>query len=60
MTFVVAQRITGVTGLRGRSVRARRLLTNRLSTWCRLTPQERADLYVSRLPIAVLAAPNGQ
>jgi len=60
MTFVVARRINGATGLCGRSAHARRLLANRLSTWRRLTPQERADLYVSRLPTAVLAARHGQ
>jgi hypothetical protein len=61
MTFIVAQRVTGATSLRGRSMlRARRLMTNRLTARRRLTPQERANLYVSRMPIAVLAPPNGR
>jgi hypothetical protein len=60
MTFVVAHRHSGFTSLRGRSMlRAGRLL---MSRWCArltLTPQERANLYVSRMPIAVVTASLG-
>jgi hypothetical protein len=42
-----------------RSVRAGRLLADRLCGRGRLTPQERANLYVSRMPIAVLTASLG-
>ena len=59
MIFVVAHRVTGGTNLRGRSMlRARRLMKNRLTARHRLTPQERANLYVSRMPISVLAPVN--
>jgi hypothetical protein len=59
MTFVVTERVFGAMRLRGRSMlRAGRVLTNRFFTVRCPTPQERADLYVSRLPIAVLAAPS--
>ncbi len=59
MAFVVTHRVSGALRLRGRSMlRAGRLLTNRLSAWRFPTPQERANLYVSRMPIAVLAAPS--
>jgi hypothetical protein len=61
MTFVVAQRITSITRWRGQSMlHAGRLLTNRFYARVRLTPQERANLYVSRMPIAVLGVPNGE
>ena len=60
MAFVVAHRITGVKRVPGRSVlRAGRRLANRLCTRRRLTPQERANLYVSRMPIAVVTASLG-
>ena len=56
MTFVVAHRIHGAGVLRGRSMlRAGRLMINR---WCAVhipTQDERANLYVSRMPIAVLS-----
>ncbi len=60
MTFVVAQRVTGVSMLRGHSKRrVTRQLTNKLRAWRLPTPQQRADRYVSRMPIAVLAPPSG-
>ncbi len=52
MTFVVAHNFTGVAGIR-------RLLVNRLRAWLTLTPQERANHYVSRMPIAVVTASLG-
>jgi hypothetical protein len=60
MTFVVAHRLTGLTPGRGRSMlRSARLLTNKLHVRRTLTPQERANLYVSRMPIAVITASLG-
>ena len=40
-------------------LRAGRLLINKLCTRRTLTPQERANLYVSRMPIAVITASLG-
>lgn len=60
MTFVVAHRVPGLMTLRGRSLlRAGRLLTNRLCALHLPTPEERANLYVSRMPIAVVTASLG-
>ena len=60
MTFVVAHRLTGLTRGRGRSMlRSVRLLTDKLHVRSTLTPQERANLYVSRMPIAVVTASLG-
>jgi hypothetical protein len=60
MTFVVAQRIRDAGKLRGRSMlRAGRLLTNRLCAIRIPTPEQRANVYVSRMPIAVLSAAPG-
>jgi hypothetical protein len=60
MAFVVTQRLTGLTRGRGRSMlRAGRLLANKLHVRSALTPQERANLYVSRMPIAVVTASLG-
>jgi hypothetical protein len=59
MTFVVAQRATGFSTLRGHVMRrAFRQLTTKLGGWRLPTPQERAARYVSRMPIAVLAPPK--
>jgi hypothetical protein len=60
MTFVVAHRLTRFTRGRGRSMlRSARLLTDKLHVRRTLTPQERANLYVSRMPIAVITASLG-
>jgi hypothetical protein len=40
-------------------LRAGRLLASKLHARSRLTPQERANLYVSRMPIAVVTASLG-
>jgi hypothetical protein len=63
MAFVVTQSVTGSSGVSGmprRSLlRTGRLLANRLRAWRIPTPQERANLYVSRMPIAVITASLG-
>jgi len=60
MAFVVAQRVSGTSRLRGQSMlRAGRLLMKKLCAGRNLTPQERANLYVSRMPIAVVTASLG-
>jgi hypothetical protein len=60
MTFVVAHRFSGASRLRGRSMlRAGRLLATKLRALRVPTPQERANLYVSRMPIAVVTASLG-
>ncbi len=60
MAFVVTQRLSGLTRGRGRSlVRSGRLLASKLHVRSTLTPQERANLYVSRMPIAVVTASLG-
>ncbi|WP_157900561.1 hypothetical protein [Mycobacterium rhizamassiliense] len=49
-----------MTSARGRPMlRAGRLLLSRLCARTALTPQERANLYVSRMPIAVVTASLG-
>jgi hypothetical protein len=60
MAFAVTQRLTGFTRGRSRSMlRAGRLLVDKLHVRSALTPQERANLYVSRMPIAVVTASLG-
>jgi len=60
MAFVVTHRLSGASRVRARSVlRAGRLLATRLCARRTLTPQERANLYVSRMPIAVVTASLG-
>lgn len=58
MAFVVTHRFSAVSG--GRSMlRAGRLLAKKFHARAGLTPQERANLYVSRMPIAVVTASLG-
>ena len=60
MAFVVAHRHGGPITLRGRSMlRAGRRLIHKFHVRANLTPQERANLYVSRMPIAVITASLG-
>ena len=60
MAFVVTHRLSALTRGRGRSlVRSGRLLASKLRVRSTLTPQERANLYVSRMPIAVVTASLG-
>jgi hypothetical protein len=60
MAFVVTHRLTGPKRGRGRSMlRVGRLLAGKLHARSTLTPQERANLYVSRMPIAVVTASLG-
>ncbi|WP_406817902.1 hypothetical protein [Mycobacterium sp. M23085] len=60
MAFVVTHRFSTASRMRGRSMlRAGRLLANRFHLRACLTPQERANLYVSRMPIAVVTASLG-
>lgn len=60
MAFVVTHRFSAAPRGRGRSMlRAGRLLADKLHLRANLTPQERANLYVSRMPIAVVTASLG-
>ena len=54
MAFVVARRVSGVTKVSGRTMLRVDRLLDRLRALHVPTPQERADRYVSRMPIAVL------
>ncbi|TBM52250.1 hypothetical protein DIQ83_33900, partial [Mycolicibacterium smegmatis] len=54
--FVVPQRVTRATKGRARSLlRVSRRLTDTFRAPLAWTPQERADRYVARMPIAVIA-----
>jgi hypothetical protein len=60
MAYVVAHRLTGLKKGSGRSMlRVGRLLADKLHARSALTPQERANLHVSRMPIAVVTASLG-
>lgn len=60
MAFVVTHGFSGAARGRGRAVlRSARLLGRKLQARSALTPQERANLYVSRMPIAVVTASLG-
>ncbi len=60
MAFVVTHRLTRRNPGRGRSLlRSARLFATKLHARTTLTPQERANLYVSRMPIAVVTASLG-
>ncbi|BBX64448.1 hypothetical protein MSAS_36220 [Mycobacterium saskatchewanense] len=51
MAFTTAHRFSGASLWRG--------IAGAFSARCRLTPEERANLYVSRMPIAVVTASLG-
>jgi len=60
MAFVVTHRLSGLARGRGWSLlRSGRRLTSRLHERRTLTHQQRANLYVSRMPIAVVTASLG-
>jgi hypothetical protein len=60
MAFVVTHRLTDPLMGSGRSMlRVGRLLVSKLHARSALTPQERANLFVSRTPIAVVTASLG-
>jgi len=57
MAFVVTNRVSGFDRALGRAVRR---VTSKLTALRIPTSGDRADLYVSRMPIGVLAAPAHQ
>jgi len=60
MAFITTHRISGFSPKREQSMLGTgRLLANKLRARFTLTPQERANLYVSRMPIAVVTASLG-
>jgi hypothetical protein len=56
MTFVVNHRASTI---RSSMLHAGRRAAGRMLARCNLTPQERANLYVSRMPLAVITASLG-
>ncbi|OSC42080.1 hypothetical protein [Mycobacterium decipiens] len=57
MTFCVPQRVNRLTkGWAQAMLRVGRRMSDRLSAPLSLTAQQRADRYVARMPIAVIAA----
>jgi hypothetical protein len=61
MSFVVAHRVIGFPTMHGHSMsRARRQLKNTFQGWRIPTPDERANLYASRMPTAVLGTAQGK
>jgi len=60
MAFIFTQRFYAGTRVRERSIlRAGRRLMSKLCLPRIPTPQERANLYISRMPIAVITASPG-
>jgi hypothetical protein len=60
MAFVVTHRHSGFMSSHAQSMmRVGRLLMKKLRAHSNLTPQERANLHVSRMPIAVVTASLG-
>jgi len=60
MKFFVAQRFSGAVKSPGRRLRgAGRLVANKFHVRHTMTPQERANRYMSRMPIAVITASLG-
>jgi hypothetical protein len=61
MSFVVAHGVTRFPALRGRSTsRVRGHFKGKLRGWRLPTPEQRANLYVSRMPIGVLGPARGE
>lgn len=56
MTFVVTHRVSTI---RGSMLYAGRRAAGRFRARCNLTPQERANLYVSRMSPALIALSQG-
>jgi hypothetical protein len=56
MTFAVIHRFSTI---RSSMLHTGRLGAGRLRAQCNLAPQERANLYVSRMPLAVITASLG-
>lgn len=60
MAFIRTHRVSVASRARGRSMlRAGRQLATKLCARRALTPQERANLYVSRMPVAMVTASLG-
>ncbi|ORV70525.1 hypothetical protein AWC07_05330 [Mycobacterium gastri] len=57
--FAVPRRFNQAAKVRGRSVlRTGRRLSGKLSASFTMTPQQRADAYLARMPIAVITDPH--